>query len=164
MTATPAPPAPPRPMVDAGRLWAGGVATAVVAALVALVGVLVCDAVLELDMVAPPLLPFGDSFAMQYAITAAVLALLATGLAHLLALTTPRPRSFFSWIVGLATVVGVVLPFTTDGSTGGKLATSLINLILGMCILSLLSAVLARTTRIPAPAPPGGTPDRGPYR
>jgi hypothetical protein len=164
VTATPVPPLSPRPTVDAGRLWAGGVATAVVAALVALVGVLVCDAVLDLDMVAPPLLPLGTSFAMQYAITAAVLALVATGLAHLLALTTPRPRSFFSWIVGLATVVGVVLPFATDGSTAGKLATSLVDLIIGMCILSLLSAVLARTTRFPAPAPPGGTPDRRPYR
>jgi hypothetical protein len=59
VTATPVPPLSPRPTVDAGRLWAGGVATAVVAALVALVGVLVCDAVLDLDMVAPPLLPFG---------------------------------------------------------------------------------------------------------
>jgi hypothetical protein len=101
---------------------------------------------------------------MRYAITAAVLALVATGLAYLLALTTPRPRSFFSWIVGLATVVGVVLPFATDGSTAGKLATSLVDLIIGMCILSLLSAVLARTTRFLAPAPPGGTQDRGPYR
>jgi hypothetical protein len=31
-----------RPVVDARQLWAGGVATAIVAALVALVGVVVC--------------------------------------------------------------------------------------------------------------------------
>ena len=31
-----------RPVVDARQLWAGGVATAVVAALIALVGVVVC--------------------------------------------------------------------------------------------------------------------------
>lgn len=30
---------PPRPKVDAGQLWPGGVATAIVAALVALVGI-----------------------------------------------------------------------------------------------------------------------------
>jgi len=164
VTATPPPPERPRPTVDARRLWAGGVATAVVAAMVALVGVLIGDSLLGLGMVAPPLLPVGESFALKYALTAAGLALVATGLAHLLVLTTPRPRSFFSWIVGLATVVGVVLPFTADGSTGAKLATSLVDLVLGMCILSLLSAVLARTTRIPVPAPPGWTADRGPYR
>ena len=116
-------------------------------------------------MVAPPLLPISDSFALRYALTAAALALVATALAHLLALTTPRPRSFFSWIVGLATVVGVVLPFTTDGSAGGKLATATTDLVIGLCILSLLSSVLTRTTRIPGPTPPqGGMPDRGPYR
>jgi hypothetical protein len=151
-------------MVDAGRLWAGGAATAVVAALVALVGVLIGDAVLDLDMVEPPLLPIGDSFAVRYAITAACLAVVATGLAHLLALTTPRPRAFFSWIVGLVTLVGVVLPFAMDGTLGGKLATSFVNLVLGLCILSLLSSVLVRTTRTARPAPPGWTPGPAPYR
>jgi hypothetical protein len=115
--------------------------------------------VLDTEMVAPPLLPIGDSFALQYALTAAALALVATGLAHLLALTTPRPRAFFSWIVGLATVVGVVLPFAVDGSFGGKLATAVVDLVIGLCILSLLSSVLARTTSIPR-----STPDRGSYR
>src|SRR4029453_2783910 len=62
---------PLRPVVDAGRLWAGGAATALVAALVALVGVLIGDAVLEVEMVVPPLLPIGDSFALRYSLTAA---------------------------------------------------------------------------------------------
>jgi uncharacterized membrane protein YGL010W len=157
-------PPPVRPTVDARRLWAGGAATAVVAGLVAVVGVLIGDAVLDAAMVEPPLLPIGDSFALRYVLTAAALALVATGLAHLLALTTPRPRAFFSWIVGLATVVGVVLPFTSEGSFGGRLATALLNLVLGLCVLSLLSSVLARTTRLPQPAPPGWTADPGPGR
>jgi hypothetical protein len=141
-------PPPVRPTVDAGRLWAGGAATAVVAALVALVGVLIWDAVLDVEMVAPPLLPIGDSFALRYMLTAAALALVATGLAHLLVLTTPRPRAFLSWIVGLVTVVGVVLPLAADGPFGGKVATALVNLVLGLCVLSLLSSVLARTTSV----------------
>jgi hypothetical protein len=165
VTANPGPaPSAAHPTVDAGRLWAGGAATAVVAALVALVGVLIGESALDLDMVEPPLLPIGDSFALRYAITAACLALVATGLAHLLAVSTPRPRSFFFWIVGLATVVGVVLPFTADGTLGGKLATAAVNLVLGLCILNLLSAVLRRTTQLPRPAPPGWTPQQGPYR
>ena len=140
------------PVVDAGRLWAGGAATAVVAALVALVGVLVSEGLFDLTMVQPPLIPIGGSFAMRYAITAAVLALAATALAHLLVLTTPRPRSFFSWIVGLATLVGVVLPFALDGTAGGRLATAFVNFVIGTAVLSLLSSVMTRTTRRPRPA------------
>jgi hypothetical protein len=159
VTPTPGTPPPQRPTVDAGRLWAGGAATAVVAALVALVGVLVGDVLLDLGMVEPPLLPIGDSFAVRYALTAAALALVATALAHLLVTTTPRPRAFFSWIVGLGTVVGVVLPFAEGGSFGGELATALVDLVLGLCILNLLSSVLARTTAAGRPTPPGSVPD-----
>jgi uncharacterized membrane protein YGL010W len=158
------PPPPARPTVDGGRLWAGGAATAVVAALVAVVGVLISDAVLDAGMVPPPLLPVGGSLTLRYALTAAVLALLATGLAHLLALTTPRPRAFFSWIVGLATLVAVVLPFTGDGAFVGKLAAAVLDLVIGLCILSLVSSVLARTTRLPGPVPPDRSAGQGPYR
>lgn len=140
--------AQPRLVVNSARLWSGGVATAVVAALVALVGVLIGEGALDLDMAVPPLLPLGGSFAVRYAITAAVLALAATGLAHMLALAAPRPRSFFAWIVGLATVVGVVLPFVGGGSLGGCVATAVVNLVIGLCIYSLISSVLSRTTRI----------------
>jgi len=136
-----------RPQVHAGRLWAGGVATAVVAALVALVDVLLAQGALDIVMVRPPLIPVPGSFALRYAVTAAVLALLATALAHLLLATTPRPRSFFSWIVGLATAVGVVLPFTLDGTTAGRLATAVVDLVVGPAVLSLLSSVMARALR-----------------
>jgi nitric oxide reductase large subunit len=144
--------------VEAGRLWAGGAATAVVAALVAFVGVVITQNVFDVPMVEPPLLPVGDAFALRYALTAAALALVATGVGHLLVLTTPRPRSFFGWIVGLATVVGVVLPFTVEGTLGSQLATAVVNLVIGLCVLSLLSSVLARTASAGPPrtgtAPP----------
>jgi hypothetical protein len=78
--------------------------------------------------------------------------------------TAPRPRSFFTWIVGSATVIGVVLPFATDGSAGGKLATAGTNLVLGLCIVSLLSSVLTRTTRVPgSTSAQGWMPDGGPF-
>ena len=138
-----------RVVVDAGRLWGGGVATACVAALIAAVGVLICDKVLDLHLVRPVLLPIGDSFAISYAATAFVLALVATGLAHLLAVSTPRPRSFFRWIVGLATVAAVALPFALTGSLASKVGTAAINLAIGLAIGSLLTAVLARTVTDP---------------
>jgi hypothetical protein len=142
---TPAPIARNRVVIDAGRLWGGGVATALVAALAAAVGVLICRDLLNVKLVEPPLLPFTDSFPINYAITAAILALAATGLAHLLSLVTPRPRVFFNWIVGLITVATMVLPFALEGSLQGKICAAVINMVIGICIASLLSAVLSRT-------------------
>ena len=144
------PPSPPSSRsLDAGRLWAGGAATAVVAGLTGFVGVLVGEGLLDIAMVRPPLIPVGDTFAVRYAVTAAVLALAATALAHLLVVLVPRPRSFFSWIVGLVTVVGAVVPFTLEGTTGGRLATAVLDVIVGLAILSLIGSLMVRTTRIP---------------
>ena len=144
------PPAPRGPQVDAARLWAGGAATAAVAALVAVVGVAICEGVLDIDMVRPALLlDLDTSFSVRYAITAAIFALVATGLAHALVLTTPRPRAFFAWIIGLATAAGVALPFAAEGTTEGRLATAAVNLVLGLSILTLLSSVMLRTVRYP---------------
>ena len=142
---TPEPVPGKRVTIDAARLWGGGLATAVVAALAALVGVLVCRDLLHVKIVEPPLLSLTKSFALNYAITAFVVAVLATGLAHLLSVVTPRPRSFFGWIVALVTVATMVLPFALDGSLEGKVCAAVINLVIGLCIASLLSGVLSRT-------------------
>ena len=44
---------------------------------------------------------------------AAAAALVATAIMHLLLIATPRPQMFFTWIIGLATVIAVVYPFST---------------------------------------------------
>jgi hypothetical protein len=139
-----------RVVVAAGRLWAGGVATACVAALVAAVGVLF-SSVMDIKLVRlPVLMEITDSLALNYAATAFVFALAATGLAHLLTVTTPRPSVFFGWIVGLVTVAMMVMPFAFDASTASKVSTALINMIIGIAIGSLLSAVLVRTVLVNA--------------
>lgn len=135
-----------RVTVDARRLWSGGLATACVAALVAVVGVLIARDVLGFGLSDPALvLSVGDSFTVDYALTAFLLALVATGLAHALSVSTPRPQAFFGWIVGLATVAAAVVPFAREGSLGGQISVCVINLVIGMSIGSLLSTVLART-------------------
>jgi hypothetical protein len=53
-----------RVVIDAGRLWGGGVATAVVAALVAAVGVLICRDLLDVKLVEPPIVRITDSFSI----------------------------------------------------------------------------------------------------
>jgi Family of unknown function (DUF6069) len=139
--------------VDGGRLWAGGAATALVAALVAVVGVLIAQGILDIDMVRPVLLfDATNSFVGDYALTSAILALAATGLAHVLLLTTPRPTAFFSWIVGLVTVIAAAAPFLTDASQASRLATAVVNALVGLAILTLLASVMSRTVRRSAPA------------
>lgn len=43
----------PRPVVNAGKLWAGGTATAAVAALIAVVGILFGRGLFDIDVLAP---------------------------------------------------------------------------------------------------------------
>lgn len=144
-----------RMVVDAPRLWAGGVATAVVAGLVAWVGVLIGNDILDFQLSkAAVILSVFGSFAGNYVFTAALLALAGTGLAHALCVSTPRPAAFFGWIVGLLTLVSVVIPFTRAGTMTDKVSVAVINLVIGLVVGSLISAVMARTvvdrgTRVP---------------
>lgn len=132
--------------VDAKRLWSGGLATAFVSALVAVVGVLITRDVLGFELAdSAVLLSVGDSLTVDYALTAFLLALLATALAHALSVSTPRPQAFFGWIVGLATVAAAVVPFAREGSLGGQVSVAVINVVIGVSIGSLLSTVLSRT-------------------
>ncbi len=87
--------------VDARALWSGGAATAVVAALIALAGILVCRWLLGIPVLAPRQDgAWGDASSAGYAIAAAA-ALAATTIMHLLLIATPRPQMFFTWIIGL---------------------------------------------------------------
>ncbi len=145
-----------RPQVDAGKLWPGGIATAVVAALVALVGVLVCRWLFGIPLLAPKSDgAYGDVHTTALVLVAAAAALAATGLVHLLLLSTPRPLTFFAWIVGLATVLAVLVPFSTAAPLNAKIATALVDLVLGVAIGSLVSGVAARSVRVPPGAGAG---------
>ena len=94
--------------VDARQLWSGGAATAVVAALIALVGILVCRWLFNIPVLAPRQDgAWGDASTAGYAIAAAAAALVATAIMHLLLIATPRPQMFFTWILGLATVIAI---------------------------------------------------------
>jgi len=78
--------------VDARQLWSGGAATAVVAALIALAGILVCRWLFNIPVLAPRQDgAWGDASTAGYAIAAAA-ALAATAIMHLFLIATPRPR------------------------------------------------------------------------
>jgi len=134
--------------VDARTLWSGGAATAVVAGLIALVGILVCRWLFTIPILAPQRDgAWGDVSTVGYVFAAVAVALFATAIMHLLLLSTPRPRVFFNWIIGLATVIAVVFPFSTTAPAAQKVATALVNLVLGIAIGSLISQVSLRALR-----------------
>lgn len=144
---------------DSAQFWAGGVATAVVAALIALVGILICRRTLGIPILAPAGDgAWGNAHTGEYVLLAALIAIVAAGVLYLLALGTPQPGMFFDWIMGLATLAAVVYPFSTGASLDQKAATAVVNLVLGIAITSLLTGVAARAVRRRVPARyPAGT-------
>jgi Family of unknown function (DUF6069) len=151
---------PARLAVNAGRLWAGGVATAVVAALIALVGILVGRGLLHVAVLAPKGAGvWGDAGTLWYALGAALLSLPATGLMHVLLLFTPRPMRFFGWMMVLATVVAMLAPFLTQNDLGSRLFTAGLNFVLGVAVGSL-TAGSGRAAVLPVPAQPAPRPYR----
>ena len=166
-------PSGPTRWVDPGQLWAGGVATAVVAALIALVGILIARWLFTIPILAPKNDgAWGNASTGMYVLAAAGAALVATAIMHLLLLTTPRPQVFFGWIIGLATLVAVVFPFSTTAPLDQKVATAVVNLALGIAIGTLLGGVAKRAVRrrrpsggyggYQPPSPPYPPPSRTP--
>jgi hypothetical protein len=132
--------------VDAGRLWAGGAATALVASLVALVGLLVTRGVLDIPVLAPRSEgTLGDDAWERYVSAAVLASILATGLMHLLIVSTPRPLTFFTWIGSLATVAAALAPFLRGADLEPTVSAAVINLLIGISIITLLRSVAGRT-------------------
>lgn len=147
---------------DPARFWAGAAATAVVAALIAVVGILVCRWTLNIAILAPQGDgAWGNAHTAEYALVAALIAVIAAGLLYLLMLGTPKPNMFFEWIMGLATLVAVVYPFSTSAPLDQKAATAVVNLVLGIAITTLLTTVATRAIRrvVPPPRYDGYAPD-----
>ena len=119
-----------------------------VAALIALVGILVCRWLFNVPILSPRGEgAWGNASTVGYVFAAAACALVATALMYLLLLSTPYPRVFFGWIIGLATVVAVVFPFSSTAPMSQKIATGLLNLVLGVAIGTLIAEVSRRATR-----------------
>jgi len=113
--------------------------------------ILVCRWLFNIPILAPRQDgAWGDASTAGYAIAAAAAALVATAIMHLLLIATPRPQMFFSWIIGLATVIAVVYPFSTTAPLSQKMATAVINLALGAAIGSLINGTAARVIRRPS--------------
>ena len=132
----------PRP----GPYWAGVAATAVVSALIGLLGALVARDIFDLDLRLPTWV-LGGNDVWRFTILGGVSAIIAGALLELLFVATPTPTRFFSWIVGLLTAAAAILPFSQGGTTGEQGATAIIVILIGVSLLSILPGVAARTMR-----------------
>jgi hypothetical protein len=149
----------PRLTIDPGRFVAGALATALVAALVGLVGAVIIEGVFNQHLVPPPDLFSTGSHGADFAIDGAIFALLAAGVLALLVVSTPRPRRFFGWIMALATVIITVLPFAWTSHTDRAVLSAVVNLVIGVATWSLLAGVATRTI-VPASGPATATAPR----
>lgn len=138
---------------DPQKLWAAGGATAVVAGLAALVGILIARTLAHVAILAPVGDgAWGNASTVVYVVLSAVCGLLATGLLHFLMVTTPRASQFFGWIMGLLIVVSMVIPLGLVVNTDDKIATALLNLLIGLAVtipLVNVSHLLRRPRRVP---------------
>ena len=111
-----------------------------VAALIALVGVLIVRVLLQIPYLAPIKAgALGNSSTGELCLYAAIAALAATALVHLLLESTPSPMAYFGWIAGLVTAVAAVLPLTWDDPLTVRIATGVIHLVIGCAIISLVT-------------------------
>ena len=135
-----------RPGVDAGKLWSGGAASAVVTGLLALTGVLISRWLFDLPVLAPKGDgTYGDVRTTGFVLAAAGGALAATGLVHLLMLTVPRPLMYFGWIIALVTVIVVAFPFSTSAALDAKIATAIVDLVIGVATGVLVGGAASRS-------------------
>jgi hypothetical protein len=154
-------PSDQRPTVklNAARLWAGGVMTAVVVALLMIVGVSVARGVFAVPVPVPSAGGGLSSFA--YVLLGVLAALVATALVQLLVMAAPRPLMFFGWIVFLCTVIAVLAPLQVFGSfshiamLNSKVATAVINVCVGIAIGTLVAGIARSSLMVRRP---GGVP------
>ncbi|GLZ75262.1 hypothetical protein Afil01_00690 [Actinorhabdospora filicis] len=142
--------APAQSRVNGGRLWSGGVAAALVAAGIAMVGFLVVKGLLKLPILGVDV----DGAVTQpglftYGIIAFLCALLATGVMHLLLLATPKPFMFFGWIIALATILGMLVPLLAVADIQTGAATAAVNLVIGVSIGILVGISATASLRRP---------------
>jgi hypothetical protein len=145
-----------RRIVDARRLWIGGLTAGVVAAGVAVVGLLIARGILDVEVLVQKDGQLVNANTWWYAGAAFLAAIVATGLLQLLLLSAPQPFRIFGWIVGLAVTIAVLLPFVTDAELSSKVATSVLNLAIGLCISSIVGGVGRSAARVldERPLPP----------
>jgi hypothetical protein len=138
----PAAPASAGPRIDQVRYWVGAGITAVIAALVSLIALVVAQGIVHVPVV------LGDNsvHAAVYGVSAAGIALLAAALFDGMLQVAPRPLTYYSWLGGIVTVLATLLPFTSTAGLHSQIALALTNFAVGT-VITLLVPVAASNAR-----------------
>jgi hypothetical protein len=151
----------PRAIVDGVRLWAGGAATTLVVALIALVGVLLSRVVGVPGLAGDQTGTLATALLASYAVMWAGTTLLLTGGLHLLLLFVRRPLQRFAWVASALMLLAVGAPFTAVTSRAAALAAALINLVAGgvagVLLLRVGRGAVQRSRRRFLAPPAGGS-------
>lgn len=135
----------PRLGIEAGRFWAGALATTLVAALIGVAADFILEEVLNLEIRAQADLFGTGSDLMAWVVAGALFALGAAAVLYLLVMSTPRPRSFFGWVVGLGTVILAAVPFAGQFELVPAILAAIVWIVIGSAVYSLLTGTLSRT-------------------
>jgi hypothetical protein len=137
------------PTIDQTRFWVGALLTAMLAALGGIIGLVVAQGIVHV-----PVLFVGGSglvpvHAAVYGLVTALIALAAGGLYNGMLHVAPRPAVYYSWLIGLLTLLAGLLPFTTTAVLSSQIALAAMNVLVGLIILVMvpLAAENARTER-----------------
>jgi uncharacterized protein DUF6069 len=137
------------PRIDQARYWVGAAMTAVVTALLGVIGVIVAH-----DIVHVPMLLGSGANATQvpaatYGLVAAAIVFAAAAVYNALLYICPRPTTYYSWLISAVTVLAVLLPFTTTAALTSHIVFGATNLMVGLSVLLLvpMAAVNARSER-----------------
>lgn len=135
---------------SATKLWTGGVAAALIEALLAVVGFLVVKNILRMPILG--VAPSGNTYSPTmagYAFAGAVAAILATAVMHLLLVGTPRPLFYFGWVGALCTAILFLIPLGIRQDWSNVVPTAVINLIGGIVITVIVRGTAAASITRP---------------
>ncbi|MEX2274561.1 MAG: DUF6069 family protein [Actinomycetota bacterium] len=150
--------------IDAGRLWAAGVATSMIAAVAALVVYLFAEGVFDVDLRVEDLGGGGRTDLTWVPVVGVsfLAGILATAVLHAFLLFVPRPTVFFGWLAVLATAAACLVPLTMDVSNEVMYWLLGMYVVVGVVVISLLLAitrwVVVEEPRLTEPAAPSQAP------
>jgi hypothetical protein len=123
--------------IDQIRYWVGAALTAVIAALVGVIGAVVAHGIVHV-----PMMVNATVFGLASAGLALVAAALYDGMLHV----APRPTAYYASVAALVTTLATLLPFTMAATLHSQIVMAAMNLGVGLVavILIPMAAVNAR--------------------
>jgi len=79
--------------------------------------------------------------------TGFIAGIVGTAALWLLLALVPTPTKFFGWLGGLLTVAAAVVPFSYHVTTQNKIWLAVINLVIGLAVVTLLIGVVPKVTK-----------------